>query len=145
NKMNLTQDWDITVDGGYKWANQSDKIYFNAAHRGTIQLFYTNSQASKNNSDFTKHQLSSGNFDVTGILAEFDNNQFVLFRTDFNTATELYHYDATKKSFSPITQVNKNMYDNIALSKSELKIIKNTENKDLGIWVIYPPDFDSTK
>lgn len=145
NKINLTQEWDITVDGGYKWSNKSDKLYFNVAHRGTVQLFYTHIQSSKNNTDYTKHQLSSGNFDITGVLAEYDNNQLVISRTDFNTATELYNYDVTKKVFTPITQVNKSIYDNISLSKSELKIIKNTENKDLGIWVVYPPNFDSTK
>lgn len=142
---NLTTDWDMTVDGGFKWSNKSDKIYFNAAHRGTMQMFYTHINPAKNNANYTKHQITNGNFDVTGIVAEYGNNNFVITRTDFNTATELFAVDGGKAGMTPITQVNKSIYDSIDLSSSELKIIKNSEGKELGMWVVYPPNFDPNK
>src|SRR5690606_18283231 len=37
-KMNVTAGWDGTVDG-FEWDKSSTSIYFNAAWRGTKQLF----------------------------------------------------------------------------------------------------------
>jgi dipeptidyl aminopeptidase/acylaminoacyl peptidase len=44
-----------------------------------------------------------------------------------------------------ISTINKFIYDYIKVGKSEEKYVKTKDNKDLQMWVIYPPDFDPSK
>jgi dipeptidyl aminopeptidase/acylaminoacyl peptidase len=44
-----------------------------------------------------------------------------------------------------ITHVNDEVFDKIKLSKIERRYVKTTDNKQMLVWVIYPPDFDASK
>ena len=141
-EQNLTANWDGTVDS-YKWSKDGSKVYFVAAVGGTVQLFEVNFPGLKRIAPVVR-QLTDGNFDVTGIVG-FDGDKVVLTRTDFNHATEIFSYDLKKKSWSQLTKVNDEIYSKIALSKSEKRIVKTVDGKDMVTWVVYPPNFDPTK
>lgn len=143
-KTNLTKDWDGTV-GSYKWSNDGKTIYFNAPIGGTVQLFSVavDLNAMKNNSPKI-NQITDGVFDVAGLVGQAGND-FIVSRTDMNHAVELYSVDLKTGKMNQLTNVNKDIYSKIKLSKVEKRIVKTTDNKDMTTWVIYPPDFDSTK
>ena len=141
-EQNLTANWDGTVDS-YKWSKDGSKVYFVAAVGGTVQLFEVNFPGLKRIAPVVR-QLTDGNFDVTGIVG-FDGDKVVLTRTDFNHATEIFSYDLKKKSWNQITKVNDEIYSKIALSKSEKRIVKTVDGKDMVTWVVYPPNFDPNK
>ncbi len=141
-EQNLTANWDGTVDS-YRWSDDGEKIYFVAAVNGTVQLFEVNFPGLKRIAPVVK-QLTDGDFDVTGIVG-FAGNNILVTRTDFNHATEIYSYDLKKKSWKQITKVNDEIYSKLALSKSEKRIVKTVDGKDMVIWVIYPPNFDPNK
>lgn len=141
-EQNLTANWDGTVDS-YKWSKDGSKVYFVAAVGGTIQLFEVNFPGLKRIAPVVR-QLTDGNFDVTGIVG-FDGDKVVLTRTDFNHATEIFSYDLKKKAWNQITKVNDEIYSKIALSKSEKRIVKTVDGKDMVTWVVYPPNFDPNK
>jgi dipeptidyl aminopeptidase/acylaminoacyl peptidase len=44
-----------------------------------------------------------------------------------------------------LTHVNDGFYNSIGKVKSERKWVTTTDNKKMLVWVVYPPDFDSTK
>ena len=44
-----------------------------------------------------------------------------------------------------ISSINKSIYESIKMGKTEEKYIKTKDNKNLQMWIIYPPDFDPSK
>lgn len=141
-EQNLTANWDGTVDS-YQWSKDGSKVYFIAAVGGTIQLFEVNFPGLKRIAPVVK-QLTDGDFDVTSIVG-FDGDKVVVTRTDFNHATEIFSYDLKKKTWNQLTKVNDDIYAKIALSKSEKRIVKTVDGKDMVTWVVYPPNFDPNK
>ena len=140
--MNLTAQWDGTVNS-YVWSKDGRKVYFTAPVDGTTQLFEVNFPGMTKIA-VTVRQITKGDFDVTGIV-EITNNQAILTRTDYNTATEIYHYDLNNDNWRKITSVNDAVYANIAKSKVEKRFIETTDGKQMLTWVIYPPNFDPNK
>ncbi|MGO4820248.1 MULTISPECIES: alpha/beta fold hydrolase [unclassified Flavobacterium] len=141
-KMNLTANWDGTVDS-FKWSVDSKKIYFIAAIDGTKQLFEVNFPG------LTKiavqvTQLTNGDFDVNEIVG-FSGSSIIVTRGDMNHAAEIFSYDLKKKSWKQITNVNTAVYSKLSLSKTERRYVTTTDGKKMLVWVILPPNFDVTK
>nr|WP_293924635.1 S9 family peptidase [Sphingobacterium sp. UBA6320] len=143
-RLNLTAHWDGTVNS-FTWSKDNRKIYFVAPAKGTVQLFELIVPTNfKNKSLASIKQISEGNFDITGIVGQVDN-QLIVTSTKFTRATEVYRYDLKSKKLTPLTTVNDNMYAQISDNKIESRITKASDGEDLFSWVIYPPDFDPTK
>lgn len=143
-KTNLTQNWDGTVSS-FRWDESGRKIYFNAPVGGTIQLFsaeYVPANNSKKPLEIK--QITDGQFDVAELIGKSGDN-FIVTRTDMNHATELYSVNLKNGKMTQLTNVNKDIYDSIKLSKVEKRITRTTDGKDMVSWVIYPPDFDPKK
>ena len=66
----------------------------------------------------------------------------VVTRTDMNHATELYTVDLKNGQMTQLTHVNDAAYSKISLSKVEKRMVKTTDNKEMLVWVVYPPDFN---
>ncbi|MFC6269063.1 S9 family peptidase [Frigoriflavimonas asaccharolytica] len=137
-KTDLTNNWDESATGDVFWDQKSEKIYFAAAFRGTNQLFSVNIKNPK------IQQITKGNFDVTGIVAQSDAALMVT-RTDFNHNADLFSVNLKNGEMKKVTDVNKENYAKISPSTSELKLIKTTDGKEMGVWMIYPPNFDPSK
>jgi len=144
-KINITAGWDETVDGGFAWSNDNSRIFFNAAIKGTVQLFSVKVPANVMVKILpVVTQITKGDFDITGIPAQ-NGNQLIVSRTDMNHATELFSVDLKNGSMKAVTHANDAIYANIAMSDTKLRMVKTTDGKDMGVWVIYPPDFDPAK
>ena len=140
--LNLTEHWDGSA-GGFAWDKQGEKIYFTAATDGTMQLFVVNFPTKKNPKPVVK-QLTDGDFDINSIV-EIQKDNILVTRTDFNHASEVYSYNLKNSTLTQITKVNNAVYDKLALSKSEKRIVKTKDGKDMVVWVVYPPNFDENK
>lgn len=141
-KLNLTKDWDGTVDD-FKWSASGKKIYFTAAIDGTMQIFSLDYLPNSKIAPKVK-QLTNGDFDIRGIIDEVENN-LVVERTDMNHSTEIYTVDIKTGSLKQLTHVNDDFYKSISISKVSRKYFKATDGLPLLSWIIYPPNFDSTK
>lgn len=135
---NLTQGWDESVVGDVFWSPDSKMLYFTTAYRGTKQLFSLDPKTSK------VQQITKGNFDVNEIYAQTKNTLLVT-RTDINHNADLFSVDLKNGSMKQITDVNKDNYAQITSGKSELKMVKTTDGKEMGVWFHYPPNFDPNK
>jgi dipeptidyl aminopeptidase/acylaminoacyl peptidase len=138
--VNLTGKWDGTVNG-FKWSNDGKKIYFNAPVDGTVQLFeveYGNPKTSE------VKQLTKGDFDITAIVGQIANSLIVA-RMDMNHATELYTVNLSNGEMHQLTHANDQVFNKLALSKTERRYLTTTDNQKMLVWVIYPPDFDPAK
>lgn len=135
---NLTKNWDESVVGDIFWTGDSRQIYFTTAFRGTNQLFSLNPKNAK------IEQITRGNFDVNSIIAQQKNN-LVVTRTDINHNADLFSVNLKNGDMKPVTEVNKENYAQITPGTSELKMIKTTDGKEMGVWIHYPPNFDPNK
>lgn len=144
-KMNLTTGWDGAVSS-FVWGRNSDRIFFNAAWRGTEQLFEVKTPVNfKVKMLPVVRKITQGDFDIAGIAGQAENGEVIVSRTDFNTAAELWAVDPASGSMRSLTHVNDAIYNRILPSESKLMMVKTTDNKQMGVWVIYPPNFDPGK
>ena len=136
-KTNLTKNWDDSVTGDVFWANDSQNIYFTAAFRGTKQLFTVNQNK-------TVKQVTKGDFDVNAVFAQ-NKNSLLVSRNDAFHSPELYSVDLKNGKMKQVTDVNADFYQKLKLGHSELKMVKTTDGKEMGVWFHYPPNFDPNK
>ena len=135
---NLTKDWDESVVGDVFWAADSKTIYYTTAFRGTKQLFSLNPKTAK------IQQITKGDFDVNEILAQ-NKNTLLVSRTDINHNPDLFSVDLKNGAMKQVTDINKHNYAKLTPGKSELKMVKTTDGKEMGVWFHYPPNFDPNK
>ncbi|WP_185148765.1 S9 family peptidase [Empedobacter brevis] len=141
-ELNITKHWDGTVQG-YKWNNDGTKIYFNAPVGGTIQLFEVDVNFKAKKMPAIK-QITTGDFDITDVK-EIVGNKAIVTKTDINHAAEIYVVDLKSGALTQLTNENKDIFENIALSDVKARKIKTTDGKEMHAWVVYPPNFDPTK
>ncbi|MFC0425319.1 S9 family peptidase [Chryseobacterium scophthalmum] len=137
-KSNMTGNWDESVTGTTFWSSDSKSIFFNAAFRGTVQLFSVDLKNAK------VSQITKGNFDVNDIFAE-GKKSLLVSKTDINHGAELFSVNLKNGELSQVTDVNKDTYAKLAQGKSELKMVKTSDGKEMGVWFHYPPNFDPNK
>lgn len=135
---NLTAAWDDSVSGDVLWGADSKTIYFTAAYRGTKQLFSLDSKSAK------VQQITKGDFDVNEIFTD-NKTSLLVGRTDVNHATELFSVNLKNGEMKQVTEANKDTYAKMAQGKSELKMVKTSDGKEMGVWFHYPPNFDPNK
>jgi len=140
--MNLTANWDGTVDG-FKWSPDSKKIYFTAAVDGTKQLFEVNFPGLTRIAVMVR-QITNGTFDVNDLVG-FTGDKIIVTRTDMNHSKEIYSYDLKKNGWLKLTEVNDKAYAKLSLPTYEKRYVTTTDGKKMLVWVILPPNFDKTK
>ena len=141
--LNATSHWDGTVEQ-FIWDNTGEKLYFNAPFEGTVQLF----DVAVPKTDLQKspvNNLTKGKYDVNGIVGLAGNGEVIVSRCDMNHAAELFAVKPKYGDMRQITHENDRAYNDIMMSKTELKSIRTPDGATLRAWVIYPPDFDPNK
>ncbi len=141
-KINITKDWDGTVDD-YKWSADGSKIFFVAAIDGGVHLFSVDYSGAATKAPLVK-QITKGDFDIRGIIGQVGNAMLVEI-TDMNHAAEIFAVDLSTGSTKQLTHINDAIYNSITLSKIEKRYLTATDGLPLLVWVIYPPDFDPKK
>ena len=142
-RINLTQQRDDIHVGSFKWNNDGSNIYFIAPVNGTEQLFVVDYPGNTRKVP-TIRQLTKGDFDINDIVGEI-NNRLVVTRSDFNHATELYSVNIAKGDMQQLTFTNDKVYSTLALCKTERRLVTTTDNKQMLVWMVYPPNFDAAK
>lgn len=137
-KTNLTKNWDESLTGDLFWTTDSKKIYFTSATKGTKQLFSLDPKNSKIS------QITNGNFDVNDILAQ-NRASLLVTKTDMNHNADLFSVNLENGNIIQVSNINKELYAQITPSKTELKMVKTSDGKEMGVWFVYPPNFDSNK
>lgn len=142
-RVNLTGHRDDLHVESFKWSNDGKKIFFTAAANGVLQLFVME-EAEFLRKRPSIHTLAKGDFDISGIVGQ-SNDWLVVSRTDMNHAAELYKVNLSDGSMQQLTHVNDSLNNNIYSSKTERRYVPTTDNKQMLVWVIYPPGFDASK
>lgn len=131
----LTPHFDQNADV-FQWSPDGSLIYILSGIRGTQQLF----SLSPETLDIT--QITDGQWNVNwaGLTAD---GEWIVQKTQLNHAAELYAYCDGEMRL--VTHINDEIYDAIRMSRVEGRWMKTTNGENMLTWIVYPPDFDSTK
>ncbi|MFT3901921.1 MAG: S9 family peptidase [Niabella sp.] len=143
-KKNLTAHRDDLHVSAFVWSDNGRSIYFIAPVNGTEQLFEISYDGVLTKSLPSIRQITRGDFDITGVVGQ-SGNALVVSRTDMNHAAELFVVDITKGTMKQLTFTNDNAYASIDKSKTVRRTVRTSDGKDMLVWMVYPPNFDSTK
>ena len=141
-KMNLTANWDGTVDN-FIWSTDGSTIYFVAPIDGTKQLFEVNFPG-LTKIRITVRQITTGEFDVNELIG-FSGDNIIVTRTDMNHATEIFSCTLKTNTWEQLSNVNTATFNSLALSKTERRYITTADGKKMLVWVVLPPNFDPSK
>lgn len=131
----ISQGWEFDIEN-VKWAD-NENLYFTCSHLGTTQIF----KLPVKGGEVT--QVTEGKHNMGPI--DLEAGVLVSGLTSMEMASEVAAVNLSSGEVKQISAINKFIYDYIKLGKSEEKYIKTRDNKDLQMWVIYPPDFDPSK
>ena len=140
--MNLTASYDGTVES-FKWSKDGKKVYFLSPVDGTQQLFEVNFPGVTKIAVIVR-QVTSGDFDVHDIV-DITGDTAILTRNDMNHALEIYSCNLKKNTWTQLTKVNDEAYSKLSLPKYERRYVTTTDGKKMLVWVILPPNFDTSK
>ena len=119
--------WDLNDEGIYFISNwhAKDHIYrYDILSQEVTQL--TNEVA-----DYTSVQVAE--------------NALVATRMSMSSPVEVFAVSKEDGTATQITAVNKPILDQVTMGKVEERWIKTSDNKDMLVWIIYPPNFDPNK
>ena len=139
-KSYVTESFDSNVDD-YCWAPDSKTIYFIGVWHATENLYSTNLQGN------VKPIITE--WADFGSLKMLNDKQILAEQHSFTSPADLYVVtpgegdNGAKKT--QITEVNKEILDQLAKPSVEQYWVKTTDNKELLTWVILPPHFDKNK
>lgn len=131
-----TKDFDQNV-GNITWTPDSKEIYFNSDWHGAFQIY----KFALNSGEIT--QITEGLHDYRGVALAGD--KIIAPKQTMSLPTELFAINPENGEAKQITFTNKDLLDQLSMGEVEERWIKTDDNKDLQVFVIYPPNFDPNK
>ena len=114
----------------------NEAMYFVLPWRGTHQVAHIDLNGNMKHITKCNHDINNFTFAGGKIVANMNT---------ISKAVELYDVNLESGELTQLTDVNREIYDNIDFGKVEERWITTTDGKKMLTWVIYPPHFDPTK
>jgi dipeptidyl aminopeptidase/acylaminoacyl peptidase len=118
------------------WDNKGNSVYFISGTKATFQVYKEEIESRK------IKQLTKGWHDYTSLIRK--NSVMIGQKMSFSMSQEIFKIDENGDEHQ-ITFTNKNIYDSIKLGTVKERWVKTSDEKQMLVWLILPPDFDSTK
>ena len=136
---NLTADFKYNA-GGIVWADDSKSIYFNSLIEG-LQAICNVTVADAGIKRITPDDAW---YDFNSPFAIVDSTLLASY-CSMEFPTELVAVNETDGTFGRITDENGGIIGQLTAYETRERWIKTTDGKKMLTWVLYPPQFDSTK
>ena len=136
NKTYVTENFDYNTDA-FTWNTDNKTIYLVACVEAKTQLFSADIE-SKQISAITK-----GKHDYASVA--LGNGKLIAKRHSMSQPDEIYSVDLTNGQATEISFENKHILEQLTMGETEERWIETTDGKQMLTWVVYPPNFDSTK
>jgi dipeptidyl aminopeptidase/acylaminoacyl peptidase len=119
------------------WAKDGKKLYFLSAVEAVMQVFSV---------DFANGSVKQ----ITDEMSDFESiemagNQLVGLKHSISQPNDIYRINPETGQIVALTNENKELFAQLKMGKVEKRMVKTTDNQQMLTWVVYPPDFDSTK
>ncbi|MDP4281663.1 MAG: S9 family peptidase [Bacteroidota bacterium] len=135
-KTDFTKNFDQNVDS-YEWSKDSKSIYFISDWHATDEIY----QLTIIDNKISK--LTQGVHDYTSVTEAGD--KLIATMVSMSNPAEIYSVDPKTGKETELSFENKDLMNQLSFGKVSSRWIKTTDNKQMLVWVIYPPHFDSTK
>lgn len=135
-KTYVTEHFDYNTDA-FSWGYDSNTLYLVMPVQGTTQLY----KAELATLQITP--ITQGQHDYTSVAVA--KGKLIAGRQSLSQPTEIYAVDITTGSATELSFENKEILSQLRMGKVEERHIETTDGKQMLTWVVYPPDFDSTK
>jgi len=135
-KEYLTENFDESVSS-LKWDKEGSSIYFISGIKATFQMYTIDVETKET------EQITHGvhNYNSLSLSGEY----LVGEKMSMSMATEIFSIDKKTGEEKQFTFTNRHIYNDIEMGKVEERWIKTTDNKEMLVWIIYPPEFDPGK
>ena len=135
-KKDYSRNFDQNV-GQLVWSKDDKKIYFISDFHAREQIYELNLESSQ------YMAVTKGDFDYVGFALA--GERLIGSKQSMTYPAEIYSVNISDGSEKQLTFEDKPILDQLALAKVEERWIKTTDNKEMLVWVIYPPHFDPAK
>ena len=119
------------------WSDDASKIYFISDIHATDQIY----ELSLNTGSIRKITNGTHNFVSLAVAGD----KLIAGQQSMSHPTELYTVDPKTGTYTQITHVNDNIFNQLTTAEVEERWIPTTDGKMMLTWVIYPPHFDKNK
>lgn len=135
----ITKDFKYSVDG-FAWGPDGDRIFFLSTINATRQIFEF---VFKTN---TINQITRGVHDYNAVIPYKEGKKTMLIgmKNSMSYPAALYKVDMKGKE-TLLVDPNADLLKNVPMGQVSQRVVKTTDDKEMLTWVIYPPNFDSTK
>ena len=140
-KFYAAESFDSNVDA-FCWAADSKNIYFIGCWHACVNMYQTNLNGEV-------RQLTDDWMDFGSIQMLGSSGKILASRHSISQADELYIItpgkDVKKTKVSQLTFENEAFYKHLEMGKVQERWVKTTDGKQMQVWIILPPHFDSSK
>ena len=135
-RKDFTADFDQDAHG-LAWTEDSKSIYFISDYHARFQIYNLNVESGEIN------QITDGVHNYRSVHPYGD--KLIGTKQSMTKPTEIFAVNSETGEETQFSFINKNLHDQLTYGKVEERWVKTTDNKDMLVWVIYPPHFDPNK
>ncbi|MDO9154228.1 MAG: S9 family peptidase, partial [Paludibacter sp.] len=135
-KTDLSAGFDQNSEG-LAWSADSKSIFFVSCWHGVTQIYRADVAERKIS------QLTSGVHDYE--LVKPAGSKLIALKHSMSKPNEIYTVNPENGETTELSFENKHILDQLEMGKVEERWVKTTDNKQMLVWVIYPPKFDPNK
>lgn len=136
---NLFAGTELSVSSFTLDPKDADVIYFIADEKAKDAIF----RMTVSTREITKVTNDVANYVSLSVSSK--SNTLIAARQSMVMPTEIYTVDATTGESAQLSHINDALLSKVNACTVEERWVKTTDNKDMLVWVIYPPQFDKTK
>ena len=139
-KTGETKDYSTEFDNGcerFVWSADGTKIHFLSCVEATYQIYSLDLASGEITA------LTSGDHDFNSLALAGD--RLIATKTTHSLPSEIFAINLNDNQETQLTFTNKEILDKIEMGETVKRWVKTTDGKDMLVWVILPPHFDSTK
>ena len=146
--VDATADFKYNVSGPV-WTEDSKGIYFASLAEGLQGIFEAVEGAEGWHVRRLTAEDSWYDFGSPFHVVNGEDGEITLYATwcsmDFPTELVAVKYSDNGVEYTPVTKENEHILSQLAEHETEARWLKTVDGKDMLTWVLYPPQFDSTK
>lgn len=136
-QTNYSSGWEQSASQ-LSWGHDSNTLFFISDHHATDEIYRLN---------LLTGQIEKFTQGVHNYLSveEARGGKMLAQKASMSQPAELYLVDMETGEDKALTHINDNLRAQLTMGKVEERWVKTVDNKDMLVWVIYPPHFDPSK
>jgi dipeptidyl aminopeptidase/acylaminoacyl peptidase len=134
-KTFVSDKFESNVDN-YCWSSDNKSIFFTGIWHGTSQIYEVGL-------DKNLRKITTGQHDYISI--SLTDNGLIAKKHSMSQADEIYSVDIQSGKSTELSFENEHLYKQLKMGEVAERWVTTTDNKQMLVWVVYPPNFDKNK